>query len=287
MNPLPSSFPAKTSINFRTSSKFNSYLIALPDKKNHALKQATAVTNAPPTPFASFLAHELRNPLTNINLSIDMLEFSIKDKELKEYLEIIKRSSKRINILIAELLKCQQEDEIKEENHSLHQLLDEVLEMAHDRLMLKRIAIKKVYAKQDDTILMNRPKIKMALSNIIINAIDAMTTGQGELKLVTKSIRDGYFVEIEDNGCGISKENLKYIFKPYFTNKPGGLGLGLAATDTILRSNHVEVNVESVVDVGTKFTLLFRNSIHNLSSYGKKRAEVMLATKEEPFLLEN
>ena len=280
MNSLPSSFPAKGSINYKSSAKFNSYLIALPTKKNNALSHATAVTNAPLDPLTKFLAHELRNPLTNINLSIEMLEFNIKDKELKEYLEIIKRSSKRINILIGEFLKCQQVDEIKEENHSLHELLDEVLEMANDRFMLKRIVIKKVYDKQDDTILMNRPKIKMALTNIIINAIDAMTTGQGELKLVTKSIGEGYFVEIEDNGCGISKENLKYIFKPYFTNKPGGLGLGLAATDSILRSNHVEINVESIEDVGTKFILFFRNSLHTLSSYGKNQAEMMLVSKE-------
>lgn len=278
MSSLTSSFPAKASVNYKPSTKFNSYLIALPDKKNNALKQVTTATNTSPFQFASFMAHELRNPLTNINLSIDMLEFSIKDKELKEYLEIIKRSSKRINILIGEYLKCQQVDEIKEENHSLHQLLDEVLEMSHDKLMLKRIAISKVYAKQDDTILMNRPKIKMALTNIIINAIDAMTTGRGELKLVTKSIGDGYFMEIEDNGCGISKENLKYIFKPYFTNKPGGLGLGLAATDAILRSNQVEVTVESVEGVGTKFILLFRNSLHNLSSNVRNRSKVRLVS---------
>jgi signal transduction histidine kinase len=287
MNSLSSSFPDKTSINFKTSAKFNSYLIALPNNKYNTQKQASATTNAPPNQVASLLVHELRNPLTNINLSIEMLEFSIKDKELKEYLEIIKRSSKSINILIGEFLKCQEVDEIKEENHSLHQLLNEVLETANDRFMLKRISIRKVYDKQDDTILMNRPKIKMALTNIIINAIDAMTTGQGELILVTKSIGDGYFLEIEDNGCGISKENLKYIFKPYFTNKPGGLGLGLAATDVILRSNHVEVNVESVEGEGTKFILLFRNNLHSFTSNGKNRADVMLVTKEGPLLLKN
>ena len=64
-------------------------------------------------------------------------------------------------------------------------------------------------------------------------------------------------IQIEDNGCGISKENLKYIFKPYFTNKPGGLGLGLATTYDILQSNHVGVNVESEEGKGTRFILSF------------------------------
>jgi C4-dicarboxylate-specific signal transduction histidine kinase len=62
---------------------------------------------------------------------------------------------------------------------------------------------------------------------------------------------------INDNGCGISKENLKNIFKPHYTNRPGGLGIGLAATANILRSNNIRVNVESRETKGTCFILLF------------------------------
>ena len=97
----------------------------------------------------------------------------------------------------------------------------------------------------------------MALTNIIINAIDAMSAENGELKLGTKLIGDRYAIEIEDNGCGISPENLKNIFKAFYTNKPGGLGVGLSTTYDILWSNHVEVKVESEPGTGTCFTLLF------------------------------
>jgi signal transduction histidine kinase len=98
--------------------------------------------------------------------------------------------------------------------------------------------------------------MKIALTNIIVNAIDAMSQ-KGELKIITKSIERKYAIQIEDNGCGISREDLKNIFKPYFTNKPGGLGLGLAATCDILQSNHVGVFVESEEGKGTRFILLF------------------------------
>jgi signal transduction histidine kinase len=212
--------------------------------------------------FASSLVHEVRNPLNNIKLSVETLESIIKDKDLKIYLDIIIRNSERINNLIIELLKYQQADEVQAEKHSIQQLLDEVIEMAGDRIRLKNIVIRKEYAAQDCKIILDRQKMKIALTNIIINAIDAMASDKGELKFITKSIDGKYVIQIEDNGCGISKKNLKDIFTPYFTNKLGGLGLGLTATFDILRSNHVGINVKSVEGKGTRFILLFDRKNH-------------------------
>ena len=213
-----------------------------------------------PAQIASVLAHEVRNPLTNITLAIEMLGSCIKDDEAKTYLDIIVRSTTRINILINELLKNQTGDVVHTEKHSIHLLIDEVLEMAQDRLRLKNIVVKKEYAAEDCNIALNKPELKIALTNIIINAIDAMILDEGEIKLVTKYTDDHCILLIEDNGCGISKENLSSIFKPYFTNKPGGLGLGLANTLDILRLNHVRIDVESVVNEGTKFILSFQKA---------------------------
>lgn len=208
--------------------------------------------------FVAALAHEVRNPLSNINLAVEMLKSAIRDDDnQKIYLDIIMRSSVRINDLIKDLLKYQQMDEVQMEKHSVCQLLDEVVEMAKDRILLKNIAVRKNYATKDRKIMLNKPKMKIALTNIIINAIDAMGTENGELRLVTKLIDNRYAIQIEDNGCGISKEDLKYIFKPNYTNKPGGLGLGLAATYDILQLNHVGVNVVSEIGQGTQFILLF------------------------------
>ena len=212
--------------------------------------------------FASSLAHEVRNPLTNIKLSVEMLESIIEDKGLKVYLDIIMRSSARINILITELLKYQLTNEVHGEKHSIQELLDEVIEMAGDRIGLKNIVVLKDYAALDCMIVLDRLKMKIALTNIIVNAIDAMGSDKGELKLVTKSIDNKYVIQIEDNGCGISQGNLKDIFTPYFTNKPGGLGLGLTTTLDILRSNHVGLNVKSEEGKGTRFILLFDKKLH-------------------------
>jgi len=223
-------------------------------------KTTQSIWNDPSIPFVSVLVHELRNPLTNIILTVQLLESKILDDNDRMYMDIIKRSSLKINELINDLLKGQQKQEIETEKYSIHQLLDEVIEMASDKIMLKNIVVKRNYAPYDLKIKMDMPKIKIALTNIIINAIDAMGSENGELKLSTKLIKGRWAVSIHDNGCGISKENLPFIFDPYFTNKPGGVGVGLAATNDILRTNQVGVKVESVIGEGTRFILLFEKN---------------------------
>jgi signal transduction histidine kinase len=196
--------------------------------------------------------------LSTISLAVQMLKSMISDNYQKIYLDIILRGATRINDIVTDLLISPlPTGEIQLEKYSIHQLLNEVLVMAEDRIMFKKITIIKEYAAQDCSIAMNRQKMKIALTNIIINAIDAMAAENGQLKLVTKSINGRWVIEIEDNGTGISKKNLKTIFKPYFTDKPGGMGLGLSTTLDILHSNHASADVESEVGKGTRFILSF------------------------------
>jgi signal transduction histidine kinase len=214
------------------------------------------VLDQPPRLFTA-LAHEVRNPLTNINLAVDMLAFVVNDDEPKLYLDIIRRSSVRINQLVFDLLKQKESDKAEGNSYSMHQLLDDVLEVSADRIRLKNITVRKEYALQDKQILMEKDRISMALTNIVINAIEAMSLKNGELRLIESQVDGHYCLQIGDNGCGIPAEHLQQIFHPYFTRKPGGLGLGLSTTWDILHANHIEMSVESKEGEGTCFTLLF------------------------------
>ena len=249
-------------------------------------KTTQSVWSEPSIPLGSVLAHELRNPLTNIMLTIHLLESKILDDNDRMYMDIIKRNSAKINDLINDLLKGQKKDEIQTEKHSIHQLLDEVIELASDRLVLKNVIVKKNYAPYDLKVKMDKSKIKIALTNIIINAIDAMPPEKGELRLATRLIKGKCAVSIHDNGSGISKEHLPLIFDPYFTNKQNGVGVGLAATKHILQSNKVGVRVESLVGHGTRFILLFEKNkmiakIRNLKDHQhtitRNRVPVLIA----------
>ena len=144
MNSLTIPFNAKTAFDYKPPN-FGSYIETATGNKNNYTPWAAQVKDQP-SQFVSALAHEIRNPLANINLSVDILESAIKDDELKTYLGIIMRSSIRINRLINDLLRYQKTDEMQAEKYSVHQLLDEVLEMAGDRIVLKNIAVRKMYA---------------------------------------------------------------------------------------------------------------------------------------------
>ena len=227
--------------------------IAESPEKNYVLK-------IPATLDRGVFAHEIRNPLTNINLAVFMLRTQKEVGNIDKYVDIINRSAVRINEIVNDFLQSSRNDPVKRDHISINQLLDEILEIAKDRPVLKNISVKKLYTTFGCELLLDKPKITIALLNIIVNAIEAMPSENGELKLTT-SLRNGKcVVTIEDNGCGISKKNMKNIFKPYFTNKPNGMGIGLAAAYDILVSHEAGVNVESEENKGTRFIISFNIS---------------------------
>lgn len=221
-------------------------------------------TNKDTPTFLPALAHEVRNPLSTINLAVELLHQSSLDEEQRQFVNVILKGSERIKELINDLLKPEQSTETALGSYPTSQLLEEAFFMTKDRILLKHIIVSKEYAETGPGVRVDKEKMKIALTNIIVNAIDAMPSKGGQLKLVTKSTGECTTVEIHDNGIGISKANLKNIFKPYFTNKQGGLGLGLAVTLDILRANHTRVKVRSVEGFGTCFILSIDNDSSRL-----------------------
>lgn len=203
------------------------------------------------------LAHEVRNPLNNITLSVEQMQQEIKDETALTYLDIILRNSRRISDLISELLSTSRPTEIVQQEYPLQSILDEVISSAIDRLTLKRIKLKLQYPDNALRIVADKEKLKIALLNIIINAIEAMEEQVGILS-VNLFDRDQYAVlKITDNGCGISEENISRLFEPYFTQKRNGVGLGLAFTLNIIQAHKANVEVSSKEGEGTTFTITF------------------------------
>ena len=210
--------------------------------------------------IARTIAHEVRNPLTNLTLAFDQLkeEISSQNADVKLYSEIIERNANRIEQLISEMLNSSKPRELNLELAPITEILDQTLALSFDRINLNQIKLEKNFPAELPRILLDREKIKIALLNIIINGLEAMQPGTGVLK-VSAELRNGSVVAlISDNGKGIAPEDIEKLFDPFYTDKPGGMGLGLTSTKNILNSHNAEVEVMSAIGEGTTFCISFK-----------------------------
>ncbi len=207
------------------------------------------------------LAHEVRNPLNNINLSIEQLIQQVNDEDSRLYLDIVRRNGKRIGDLITELLNSSRPStQVSLQKTSLQSVMDSAIAAAIDRITLKRIDSKVSYPKKECFALIDAEKIQLAFLNIIINAIEAMEENTGKLSITIQSTEEEHLVKIADNGSGISEENMQRLFEPYFTSKRNGMGLGLASTLNIIQSQNAHIDVKSEIAKGTTFIIGFKKS---------------------------
>lgn len=204
------------------------------------------------------LAHEIRNPLNNISLSADHLEEAYEDEEMRQNLvAIVKRNCIRINHIITELLDLTKPQELTFQEHILQEIMDESIVMIMDRIDLQKITVQKAYPDFPFEISANKSKLVIALTNIMVNAIEAMEMGKGHLTISMTATPDCYNVSIRDNGGGIPEEYLTKLFEPFFTLKKNGMGMGLAASYSIIQSHKASIRVESQIGKGTNFIIGF------------------------------
>ncbi|MBC7874775.1 MAG: response regulator [Ferruginibacter sp.] len=204
------------------------------------------------------LAHEIRNPLNNIILSVEHLMPENNDETEKDFLEIIQRNSLRINQIISELLNMASPAELVFEKHALQEIMDESLARASDRIKLHKIHVEKNFPSSPLVVPADKNKLVIAFTNILINAVEAMEINKGNLAIQMDDSADSYKIRIKDNGRGIPKEYLSKLFDPFFTLKKNGMGLGLTASYSIIQSHGASIQVESNVDKGTSFVISFK-----------------------------
>lgn len=206
------------------------------------------------------LAHEVRNPLNNINMSVEQLmqtTETVNGEEMPLFLDIIQRNSKRIGDIITELLDTSRPSDLVFDKSTLQSIMDESIEEALDRITLQHVNMQIRYANEPCHIMANKEKLRIAFLNIIINAVEAVPSITGEISIAIDASKDHHVVSIKDNGCGIPEENISRLFEPYFTSKRNGMGLGLAATLNILQSHKATIDVMSTIKQGTTFTITF------------------------------
>lgn len=209
--------------------------------------------------IARTIAHEVRNPLTNIDLAVAQVKADLpaQDENINMLFSMVTRNSKRINQLISELLNATRFTELNYSSALITTIMDEALLLAKDRLELHHIKVVKKYSGDIFNITLDTEKIKIAFLNLIVNAVEAMEPNKGLLQIQIKSGTDKYTVEITDNGHGMTEEQLNKVFEPYFSTKSTGNGLGLTNTANIILNHKGDISVTSKPGEGTTFVIKF------------------------------
>ena len=206
--------------------------------------------------IARVIAHEIRNPLTNIDLSAGHLENDkLGPDDKKAFLDIIARNSRRINELINELLSATKFTDLQYEEIRVNDLLDETLSEAIDRAQLSHVHINKKYSSDNIWLNVDRSRMEIALLNIIVNALEAMNGDNNLLVLETGEKNGQCIITIRDNGKGMDGETLAKVFDPYFTSKTNGNGLGMTNTQNIILNHKGKIEVVSEEGKGTAFII--------------------------------
>ena len=205
--------------------------------------------------IAASIAHEIRNPLTNVSMSVQQLKKGNKIKQDGfKHVEIVERNIERINFLITELLNSARPVKLNLKACNIHKFLKELLGSLKPKIDLQRIKVIKNFSPQAPILTIDQEQMQRAFTNLINNAIEAMSHG-GTLTILTELNGNYFLVKIKDTGKGIPEKDVIRIFDPFFSTKTQGVGLGLTICYGIIVSHGGTIEVESKFKKGSFFTV--------------------------------
>ncbi len=185
--------------------------------------------------LSSKISHDIRNPLSVIKVATDMISIKTKKIEgvgIEENVDMINKAISRIVHQIDDVLGFLRTKQKNLENNSLENIVDDSLKGMEipAQIMIKK-DLKQIEFVSDYF------QIQTMLTNIILNAVQSLGN-KGEITISSKKINNDIIIEISDSGKGVSEEDIENIFKPLFTTKQRGTGLGLSSCQTIIKSHN-------------------------------------------------
>ena len=206
--------------------------------------------------MAAGLAHEIKNPLASLSGSIQILREEVRyDSVHDKLMQIVLRETDRLSSLVGEFLMFAKPPAGKASPLELDRVVQETVSLFEKgKTCQDRISITKDYSS-GIWVKMDPMHLRQVLWNLLLNAAEAIEN-QGEIYIRVYQQKGNYVVvEIFDSGCGMTNDQIKSIFDPFYTTKPNGTGLGLSIVHSILKSYDCRLDVESEKNQGSKMTL--------------------------------
>ena len=211
--------------------------------------------------LAAGVAHEVNTPLTGVSSYTQMLLNMLAENDPKHaLLQKVRRQAERATDIVNNLLNFSRTGSAAEfTGVDIHRILDDTLQLLEPQLRRSQIEIVRNYGNELAQVHGNSVKLQQVFTNLILNARDSISNGNGRITLSTRNgdDDDSLVVEVADTGVGIAPDDVAKIYDPFFTTKGvgRGTGLGLAVTYGIVQEHSGHISVSSEPGRGTTFRI--------------------------------
>jgi signal transduction histidine kinase len=228
-----------------------------------AIDEATEMMNNIGCLFSG-IRHEIGNPLNSIKMALTVLQNNIKKyspEEIDVYFNRISGEISKMETLLKSLKNFSMFETPKTSDIDLTMFFDNLMQLLGADIRAKNVQIRIDIAPDAKRIMVDPRALQHVTMNLLANAVDAMTETQEPMLLIRSQSRGNVILlSITDNGCGMSEELSRDAFKPFFTTKPHGTGLGLVISKKMLTQMHCGIELVSEKGVGTTFHLTLPKS---------------------------
>lgn len=226
--------------------------------------------------LASAIAHEIRNPLNYINLTLDHLRnrFSPDDgergKTFEKLTSQLKAEVERINRLVSDFLRYTRPVKPERNAVDLRRVVEGSLKIIEPQAEEHGITISIMEREDVPEILGDVEMLRSVFNNLFLNSLHAMEESGGKLSVTISADGENVITEVSDTGHGISEEDEEKVFQPYFSTKETGTGLGLAIVKRIIEEHNGTISLNSEAGNGTTFTIVLNAAFRECPVCGKR-----------------
>jgi signal transduction histidine kinase len=206
------------------------------------------------------LAHEIKNPLSTVQLNLQLLREDLSSDDpaysrLSARLATLQKETARLGDILGDFLRYAGKIELDPAPRDVTGLLEELVDFFAPQAQVQRVRLRMRPATSPLIAPVDERLLKQALLNLLINALQAMPPEGGEIILGARAEDDWIVIDVTDTAGGIAPEKREKIFEAYYSTKSGGTGLGLAIARRIVEEHGGQISVTSEMGKGSAFTI--------------------------------
>ena len=210
--------------------------------------------------LAGGLAHEIKNPLSTMNISLQLLQEDLRSRpqvssgKLLPRVDVLLDEVQRLQRIVADFLKLAKAPDLDRKERDANTLLEEIERFVAPELENQGVSLVTQLDRNARPVAVDQDLVRQALLNIIRNALQAMPDG-GTLTVQSYAAEPAFRLEFIDTGAGMDEGVRARVFDGFFSTRPGGTGIGLAITRQIIQLHGGDVTCESAPGLGSRFTV--------------------------------